>query len=272
MNILEEILTRDKAGKESDIQTNVKLEAMRRRIENLADLPSHAEIIEILNGYYSPTQGEDAYKRLFEKMEEDGKYKEGRYEIVTQELISEIASYLMAQREELGIGGRPLNILELGAGDGKFAVHLAMNLDANSPGDFVYRAIDNGSYGIKAVPFVECRDVIEVVEAGQPDVVIMVWPPYDWTPVVREQETVRECILIGDPRFCGVPPPPGSPYGAYGRSLVHGRDLRPDLWPEDAVWTNVGFSYKWLDDISRIQLGFSGDNRNGCSKTLSFRR
>jgi hypothetical protein len=114
--------------------------------------------------------------------------------------------------------------------------------------------------------------VAEALDADEPDIVLMVWPPDDWTPQIRRLSSVKECIIIGDPTCCGTPLSGNGGYGAYGRSLVHEQPPRPDIYIEDAKWMNAGFSYIWLEELGKIQCGYNWRGDEGQSRTISFQR
>lgn len=264
--------TRYRAEEQRDAETDAVIEALCQLLASPTVVPSRSDIIEVLERYHSSDRRRDGYKRLFGRP--DGARRDGgsdRYELVTSELVARLASYFFSRREDLGITDRPLKILELGAGDGKLALSLLTQLEDSRPGQFIVKAVDDGSLTIPSLPIVEKRDAGEALATEQPDVILMSWPPNDWTPLIRELELVREYVLIGDPGFCGVSP--GQAYGAYGRSLVRDREPDPDfLWPEDAAWLDAGFTHHWLEKISQIQLGYNWRGEEGHSRTISFRR
>ena len=264
--------TRYKAEEQKDAETDTVVEALCRLLASPTALPSRSDIIEVLERYYSSDRRLNGYKRLFGRA--DSVRRDGgsdRYELVTSELIARLTNYFFNRKESLGITGRPLKILELGAGDGKLALSLLTQLKDSRPGQFIVKAVDNGYGAIPSLPIVENREADEALTTEQPDIVLMSWAPTDWTPLIRELRSVREYILIGDPVCCGVSP--GEAYGAYGRSLVRDREPAPDfLWPEDEALLGTGFTHRWLEDISQIQLGYNWRGEEGRSRTISFRR
>jgi len=258
--------------KAKDDELVIELEALRLRLADPNDLPFREDVMGVLNRYHSDERRRDGYMLLFASSDQDRRrnYRSDRYELVTQELVAALASHLLVAKTALGVSTRPLRILELGAGDGKLALHIAAYLDKNAPGQFILSATDDGSWNIPHAANVEIRDITEALETEKPDIVIAAWLPDDWTPLIRQQESVRECILLGDPGCSGAGS--RSPWGAYGRSLIYGRELNPEFCKEDAVWPNAGFSCRWLDEITEIQLGYNHSGREGCSKAIAFQR
>ena len=260
---------RVRSANSEDEQTDAAVENLRQEIADPLTILSRSKIVKTLERYHAPDHRRKGYKQLFKGDIERRDIPAERYEIVTEELITGLVTHLVAAKKELGVTDRPLKILELGAGDGQLAFHISDQLARNNPGQFTVKAVDDNSYNISSLPIVKTQEAGKALANEEPDLVIMSWPTDDWTPNIRRMESVREYILIGDPAYCGTAP--GQAYGAYGRSLVYGREPDPNLL-DDAPWAKDGFTHQLLEDIEQIQLGYHWNGEEGGSKTFSFRR
>ena len=115
-----------------------------------------------------------------------------------------VAAWLL--REVAGSEG--LSVLEVGAGDGKLALHLRSVL-ADAPVEIC--ATDSFSRGLSLAAGVEVRraDYRTALAEQLPDVVLCSWMPLgeDWTEAFRACGSVRAYVLLGEVEdgCCGRP-------------------------------------------------------------------
>lgn len=135
-----------------------------------------------------------------------GGSEEKRYEVLNQEFIASLASYLA---ERIGVLGKeadvPVTILEVGAGDGRLTHFLQGELDSQLPGRAQIIAIDSGEDQVKPAFSVETVGQKKALAKYKPQIVICSWMPLDkdWNRDFRTTLSVKEYILIGKPDVCG---------------------------------------------------------------------
>lgn len=126
---------------------------------------------------------------------------EGRdphYEVLTQDFVAGLADLLQARVPAGSL------VLELGAGNGRLARHLASRTGLRIV------ATDSGLRGLEGVN-VEALDAEEALRAyggeGRVVVVLVCWMPFgvDFTEAIRACSSVSEYVLVGDPELTGDP-------------------------------------------------------------------
>lgn len=133
-----------------------------------------------------------------------------KYEVFTREHVSGLACYLRAKAAEYELP--VMNVLEVGAGSGRLALHLNRSLSQplhENQGSVVrVIATDSGVRGLNG-PEVKEEDAIHAITSRKAHIVISSWMPrgIDWTAQMRAAPFVREYILIGetDNGICGCP-------------------------------------------------------------------
>eukprot|EP00959_Pyramimonas_sp_CCMP1952_P013100 276908-Pyramimonas_sp.AAC.2 len=158
----------------------------------------------------------------------DGHHSEGagwpQYEVITRDFISLLADYIHGiaarmKRHRMCVG--TFRVLELGAGDGRLAHHLARSLRQLQGCDELTGQSDMSTRGVsdpwvevyasdsglrrlhKTSPVgeqVELMDYRKALELHQPHLVICCWQPMgtDWTKAIRATTSVQEYLLIGE--------------------------------------------------------------------------
>ncbi|HSX24709.1 MAG TPA: hypothetical protein VLG69_01960, partial [Candidatus Andersenbacteria bacterium] len=177
------------------------------------------------------------------------------FEFWNKEHIQALGSYLAVRAQELGATEeRPIRILEVGAGSGKFNNFLWKELIAK---DVKAKLIptDSMDWNIEPSFPVIKMNAKEALGKFAPDIVISSWMPNgkDWTYDMRQQESVREYILIGDEEMCG------SAIETWGRPNYDLPDKEREeeikrVESEPSPWEKDGFSMKYLREISKFQL------------------
>lgn len=134
-----------------------------------------------------------------------------QFEILTKEYIDGLARYLAERLRALGTKkDAPLNILEVGAGNGRLSHFLRQAIENQTPHLAAIIAADpqEGPYSRKTRPLfpVQKFDTDEALTRYQPAIVISSWMPnkIDLTPLFRQTPSVKEYILIGEPELCGT--------------------------------------------------------------------
>ncbi|KAH3764439.1 hypothetical protein Pelo_3704 [Pelomyxa schiedti] len=127
------------------------------------------------------------------------------YEVLCTEVIDSFYAYLKDRVElyKISSGDKILRIVELGAGDGRFAHFISSKF---SPSDQVcFQTCDTGADGIPPVFPIEKIHYREALKAIQPHIVIVVWMPIgeDWSSAIRSTDSVMEYILVGPKRTTG---------------------------------------------------------------------
>jgi hypothetical protein len=172
------------------------------------------------------------------------------WELLTQESVNAWADYL-ASRYAAG----QVDVLEVGAGNGRLTHFLGLALEQRRPGQFRIRATDDGSWQTVPAYPVEQLSAAAAIERYRPQVVIACW-----SKIVRLQNLcapfeVAEILMIGEPALC--------------ESMVHVE------YGETAPTQVGGYTYVTLDDIARLQHCRTDDTvlgwHNQRSSTQSFR-
>lgn len=184
MELVDRVLTTPGAG---------EIDNMRERIGDPTYLPTFQEVVDAFPG----NQPETAVFRNY--------CEEHRiFEFFTKEFVDSLGDYLMKRIGEIRTGGKPITILEVGAGRGQLTHWLKKYLDENGLDDKKVKLIatDDHSRGISdQSPFpVEKIDYSDAVTKYKPDFILTSWMPLDedWTPVFRDEPSVKEYILIGE--------------------------------------------------------------------------
>jgi len=196
----------------------------------------------------------------------------GRYEFLTKEFITQLATYLKARVDELGCD----SILEVGAGSGALTYFINSELErlgcearciATDP-DF--RAAPRQRFGITAenssYKIHECT-CERALAKFKPKIVLCSWMPMDmdWTKQFRTSKSLEEYILIGEADFGAC----GDNWKTWGNQAFApvAEQGNPPPYEADG-WVRTD-----LDDVSRWQMQrYDNDYYAGNSVTVSFRR
>ncbi len=134
-------------------------------------------------------------------------FKEAKiFEFFTQEYIDELADRIVADNLREGKpDGRPLKILEIGAGNGKLSTFLREAFAKKLPDGVEIIATDSGEWGLADDGSVQEMDHQTAMSTHQPDVVISSWMPnnVDLTADIRACPSVGSYVLIGQSDICG---------------------------------------------------------------------
>ncbi|MBI5357692.1 hypothetical protein HZB74_02490 [Candidatus Saccharibacteria bacterium] len=173
------------------------LTAEQERVFDLDALPTMAEIVDAFGDKETATENLD--KTFFL-----ARQNEDQWEVLNEELVVALAGYLTTRLSVVsGAIEDKKTILDLGAGKGKLSHFLRVFLSD----DIEVIAVDSGTPETHHP--VEAIDHKEALERYQPDIVIASWMPYleDWTQDIRDTDSVKEYILIGEARSgcCGDP-------------------------------------------------------------------
>lgn len=253
---------------------------LRERLEDPKHLPSLKELKTIFE--YSLNQGnrKDWYDFVGPERHlnrETGNYEDKpgakwKYEILTQEHIGQLSTYLQQRAEKYGATPQnPLRILEVGAGDGRLTHFLSENLSNT----IRLEATDSGHKKIKPefpVTIIKgdrgetdgLGPIEKAMQEYQPDIVISSWMPInkDWTKTFRDMPSVKEYILIGDPEVCA------QPWETWGTDLESNRPK------DEAPFAQDGFSATHLKELEKFQVCRTDHvlDDESHSDTVSFRR
>ena len=177
----------------------------------------------------------------------------GLYEVFTQEYIMDLASHLaISARSMRRESGRPVRILEVGAGQNGYLSHfLRSELEIVAPSiEFHVTATDSGLWGGKGTPAnsypVENLSYEAALEKHKPHIVLCSWMPRgeDWTNAFRRSDHVSEYILIGEECGCC-----GHPFLTWGvEDAVSDPVLSRSDAPDD-FWASIDI----FDFLSRVK-------------------
>ncbi len=171
-------------------------EVLKEKMKNPEFLPTHDQIFQAfkMEGYnrFDTSEWMDFL---------NGPYKHS-YEIINQEFIKELGSYISGRLRQLQTE-ESLTILEVGAGNGRLSHFLEDEIKKQGTKEKAkIIATDSDSWEIKPAFPVENIEVKEALNKYNPDIVICSWmssyPMQDWTPDFQNTQSVKEYILIGD--------------------------------------------------------------------------
>lgn len=201
------------------------------------------------------------------------------FEIWNKEYIEGLSNYMSKRLDALGATPEnPVRIVEVGAGDGKLSAFLKEHMDDVADRVDII-ATDSGEWdGIDQMQDVESYSAQEAVAEFKPDIVISSWMPFttDFTKEFREQESVKEYILIGDSECtgakwetwgwgCGLPKKTKEQFEERG---VSKEDIPPP-YKQDGFFKNT------LEDLSEQQTcrtDYPSWDQWNHSRTVSFKR
>ena len=129
------------------------------------------------------------------------------YLVPTRDLIETFANWILRERDVSGMN-EPLRVLEVGAGDGKLALHLRAALRSSG---VVLVASDSGARGLSPASGADVAplDAESALHAVAPHIVYAAFMPLgmDWTAAFRACASVRTYVLLGegDDGCCGRP-------------------------------------------------------------------
>jgi len=138
------------------------------------------------------------------------------YEVITKEFIEEFSNFIAGELDRLDDKSQsPVQILEVGAGDGKLAYHLRRLLHEKGL-DIEYHAVDPGvdddeqreKYTIPPIgENVVQMDYHVALKEYSPQIVIESWMPpgRDFSQDFRDTASVQSYVLIGPPYDTGTP-------------------------------------------------------------------
>jgi len=189
--------------------------------------------------------------------------------------VKALSLYLLDRAKyysEEKLGGDPVVICEVGAGDGRLCAFLKIIKDSymRERGlDFpveIY-ASDSGDWGIKSCidGLVEKCNYDDFIRKKQPHIVFVSWMPQgqDWSQTFRDCSNLYEYVIIGD-SDTGVT---GHVWLTWGNS-----PLPPEKRP-DPPWVKDNWTRHDLPDVSRFQI--CKLDKYGCwfnSTSSSFRK
>lgn len=251
-SIRTEVTWGDKAGinkiiqliNEPNVTEKVKT---RERLQNPFYLPSKQEVYDAFGGV--TREGYFKSSREWEWWNYVCNSTNPRYEVLTKEYINAFSDYLVERvRQYGGTKESPLVILEAGAGDGRLAHFLKIQLQDKIPGVFRLIATDDGSDRTiqRHFPVEIVVNNYAAIAEHLPTIVITSWMPLEenWTEEFLTSPGVREVVMIGHEDACGTP-------AAWGYSLE----------PEESYERVI------LERLEEHQIG-----RIYCPATVSLRR
>ena len=111
-----------------------------------------------------------------------------QYEVFNADHIKALAEYMITRMAELDLSA--LNVVEVGAGDGRFSHFLRVALAKSSlsgAANVTITATDDNSRGLEQFYAVETCDAAEVMGRFKPDIVLVSWMELgqDWTSTFR---------------------------------------------------------------------------------------
>ncbi len=219
---------------------------------------------KLLARFYLPTREEikkalpshdDFYKFCFRD------YKV--FEFWNKEYMNAFADYLADRVAKLG----KLSIVEIGAGNGRFSTLLEIVLQEKGlDGVIEIMPTDSNGWGLADKFSVVEMDYIEALETFKPDIVISSWMPArtDWTKTIRQFDSVKEYILIGDPTCCG------DGERTWGNSFLED-PFSVDSFEREEI-TNLHRLQICYKDIFDEHAVNKEENTNPHSYTVSFKR
>ncbi|MDO8468791.1 MAG: hypothetical protein Q7S29_03480 [Candidatus Peribacter sp.] len=185
------------------------------------------------------------------------------FEVLTKEYIEALATYLEERIGLLQSGtGKPVTILEVGAGDGRLTHFLKKELDRRGVQGYHIIATDamGGQWQIRPRYPVNKEVVDMALWDFEPQIVLACWMPRneDWTGHMRGTPSVEEYMLIGpkDSGTCGLDDE------TWGKNQ-EGAQTR---------YRQEGFERVELPELSALQMGQKDRNGMRFSSTVSFRR
>lgn len=189
----------------SDFPENHPYRIFMEKQKNPEYLPSEDEIRVALDAknFSDKTTQEDAWWKFVGR---SGKQAEGsseqemfHHDILTKEYIERFGNYIQERAAAYGATTeRPLMILEVGAGNGRFSHFLAdFAQQKNIPVKII--ASDSGQSKVAPLFPLEAKDAAIAVKEMRPDMVISCWMPpgVDFTSDFRIEPSVKEYILTG---------------------------------------------------------------------------
>ena len=200
----------------------------------------------------------------------------GLHELLSREFVGELALHLSSAVERCHRAGvaQPM-ILEIGAGSGSLAFHLTLELRRLGH-PFPIVATDDASSGITTVTsgiatMIDgpvCLTCADALARFAPHIVLVSWMPLgvDWSAAIRECESVREYVLLGDPTACG------DTWATWGEAPLHAEEYGLS---DDSVspWESDGFVSARLEHIELHQLcRFDSSVARGFSSAFAFGR
>ncbi len=231
-------------------------------------VPSRAEAIAMLNSeggsdnarldrFLKKSKKDTSAKDRFRSKE--GELKQVR-EILTKEFIAAFGDYLAKRVVELhGSAEKPVQIVEVGAGDGRLTELLREALQKLVPDKFKIVATDPQTARINNKFPIETADCQMALEKFQPALVIESWMPYDLdlSAQMRAVPSVQEYILIGE---------------GYGGSCGSdetwsSKRYKGDSFIMSALTQMSKYQVCRLDDAEQFRAGQSSH-----SQTFSFKR
>lgn len=199
-------------------------EEIREKLKNPSYLPSREEIFKAFSrkrpkGMDESKWSDEKEKAYLEWFRFWNNPEDPVFELWNKEYIENFSDYLKKRAEDFkATKEKPLQILEVGAGNGKLTHFLKEQFEKNKIENIEIRATDSGKLmksieaaGVKIKSHfpVEILDYKKAIEKYKPDVIICSWMPYeqDWTRDFRAAKSVKEYILIGeaDGGCCGHP-------------------------------------------------------------------
>lgn len=226
-------------------------------------LPSREDVRRVCKTFTEIRDGNYAHASIEQREFNARLAKNAGFEVLTKEFISALGEYLVSRE-----GNR---ILELGAGGGRLAYFLSKELEAQAPGRFEYHAVDNGEWDIPdPYGIVEKLRVEEALTQYDADLVLVSWmpPQTDWTKAIRQTQSVREYILIGEDGSTGKE---WETWGEWQQNSP--RRVKRHVAP----YLREGFTKHLMRTLSNLQINrhneMNGEIWNRMhSATYSFRR
>jgi len=261
-----------------ELNKDLEKEDLEKKLADLKYLPSREEIFKVFGHN----------KVSYEKWHEFVNNPEHRiYEFLNKEYLNDLGDYMAERIEELGgTTEKPLEILELGAGDGRLGHFLCLELEKRVRNKYKYITTDDsnnwivgrpitrddtdkhpGAHAITPTfPIDHNLDAEEAMKKFNPDIVIVSWMPSrtDFTEEIRKNKNVKEYVLIG---------------WAYDNVCGDiNKTWGVNLFQEDKIpqFEKEGFKDIQLEEVSKNQVGKNwGDyytRKAHPSETVSFRK
>lgn len=233
----------------------VNPESIHRGILEANILPTRQQLQQAIENFVAKNPGRKPIDFYMEH---------GLYEGLTVEFVEALAGYLEERICALQARtGKPVTLLEVGAGDGRLSHFLKKELDKRGVAGYRIVATDamGGQWQIRPLYPVQ-REVVDMALWDfQPQIVLTSWMPRneDWTEYMRHEPSVDEYVLIGpkDSGLCGLD------------DATWGRGIREGTSPP---YEKDGFERVDLPELSALQMGQKDRDGNRYSATVSFRR
>ena len=273
------------SGRSFEFEKSKEREAVKEKLMDLTYLPSREEIFKVFDP--DALTRDDDLKDEWWHFVNDPDHR--MYEILNKEYLNDFGNYLASRIKELGgTKEKPLEILELGAGDGRLAHFLKIELDKRVTEEYKYITTDSQTwvtdrpltgrdidedkrtYAVTPTFPIDYKlDADEAMKKFNPDIVIVSWMPskVDFTEAIRKNKSVKEYLLIGWPYddVCGDM---GKTWGVWARYKED--EAEPTEFEKD------GFEDIPLEEVSKNQIGKGFDDfyTRMChpSETVSFRK